>query len=285
MHSAAKVVAEIGTIHLGDIGRAFELVRLAKLCGADFAKFQKRDPITCTPSDLHNRPHPNPVFSYGETYLAHRQKLEFSIDQHRELQQYCETIGIGYATSVWDTISAREVIRLNPTYIKVPSACNLDHSLLSLLYNNYAGEIHISTGMLTPPEVDSLVDFLDSLGVLLRTVIYHCTAEYPCSFDHLYLQEIGRLKEIGYQKGFRVGFSNHGYGIAMDVAASVLGATWIERHFTDDRAMRHSDAAASLEPDGLRRVCRDLHALNKAMLGKTELTDGERAQITKLRNL
>ena len=115
-----------------------------------------------------------------------------------------------------------------------------------------------------------------------RLVWYHCTSEYPCPFDRLYLREISILKELVPVKSF-VGFSNHGYGIAADIAACVLGATWIERHFVDDRALRHTDAAVSLEPGGFRKLIRDLDAVRDAMQYKLDMSDEEKEQRCKLK--
>jgi N-acetylneuraminate synthase len=280
----AKVVAEIGCVHLGDMNRARKLIRLAALAGADYAKFQKRNPIECVPKHLHDKPHPNQIFSYGKTYLEHRQNLEFTVDQHEELMDYCLQVGIGYSTSVWDLTSAREIIPLEPHMLKIGSPSNNNFELIDCLIDEYDGDIHISTGMSTEQEVDHLIEYLfvkrevDPQSV----VLYHCVSEYPCSFDHLYLLEVDRLKKI-VPDGVRVGFSNHGYGIAADIAAFMLGAEWIERHFVDDRTLRHTDAAASLEPDGLRRLCRDLQAVTKTLKLKPGLTEEEMVQRDKLK--
>lgn len=276
-----KVVAELGNIHLGKMDRAKYLIDLAVLCKADYVKFQKRNPIESVPKELQNKPHPNPKFSYGETYLQHRINLELNIDQHAELKDYCEKVHIKYATSVWDVTSAREVIQLNPEYIKVPSACNMNFELLEFLLNEYDGDIHLSTGMISDDEKMHLYCQIGS-QFHKRIVLYHCTSEYPVPFERLYLMEIQRMKEMNLFK--EVGFSNHGFGISSDIAAYTLGATWIERHFTDDRTLPHSDAAASLEPEGLRKLCRDLSAVQKSMAYKDgTITAEEQQQRSKLR--
>ena len=274
-----KVVAEVGAVHIGKMDRAKELITLAAFAKADYVKFQKRNPKESVPLELQNKPHPNPFFAYGKTYLEHREKLEFTIEQHAELKEFCEKIGIGYSTSVWDMTSAREVVSLNPDFIKVPSACNLNYEMLDFLFNKYDGNIHISTGMTLPEEKKILYKKLNSLSH--RVVIYHCTSEYPTSFERLYLKEISRIQE---NFSGEVGFSNHGYGISCDIAGYILGATWIERHFIDDRVFRHTDASASLEPDGLRRLCRDLKAVQKAMQYKDiDITEEEQKQRNKLK--
>lgn len=282
MIKPCKVTAELGTVHLGNMSRAKELIKLAKISGADCVKFQKRNPIECVPKYIQDEPHPNQIFSYGKTYLEHRIKLEFSIDQHKELEKYCNELDIAYAISVFDATSAKEVIEhLNPIFIKVPSACNNNQKLFDILFNTEF-DIHISLGMSEKWEIEGIIEYLFHRSIpMKRWLLYHCTSEYPCPFEHLYLLEIKSLKDS--MPDARIGFSNHGYGIAADIASYILGAEWIERHFVDDRTLKHSDAAASLEPSGLHRLCRDLLAVYWSLKTKSELSDNELAQRKKLR--
>ena len=155
------VVAEIGCNHLGQIDVAYDLIKLAKESGADFAKFQKRNNKELLSQAEYNSPHPNPINSYGSTYGEHRENLEFDIDLHFKLKDYCEKIGIGYSVSVWDIISAKEVVELNPKYIKIPSAMNNHAKLLNFLADNYDGQIHISTGMTYMEELENLKTYSD----------------------------------------------------------------------------------------------------------------------------
>lgn len=275
------VTAEVGCVHLGNMDRAKELIRLAKMSGADCVKFQKRNPIECVPKELQDKPHPNQMFSYGKTYLEHRQNLELTIEQQKELEVYCGEIGIGYAISVFDLTSAKEVIEhLNPLFIKVPSSCNHNRKILDILFDTSKFDIHISSGMSFHYEVTNLIFYLKNFPND-RWVLYHCTSEYPCPFENLYLSEISALKEI--LPTARIGFSNHGKGIACDIAAYILGAEWIERHFVDDRTLKHTDASSSLEPQGLYRLCRDLKAVHTAMGRKIGLSLVELEQREKLR--
>lgn len=267
--------------------RAKNLVKLASLAGADYAKFQKRNPRECVPKEMWNQPHPHGDYAYGDTYLKHRQNLELLVEQHAEIQTWCKYVGIGYASSVWDITSAKEIASLNPDFIKVGSPVNLHFELMRYLNNEYKGDIHISLGMITIQEKEDLYQFINDEMDTHRIVLYHCTSEYPCPFEHLYLEEIRKLHSLQFQSSpigkIRVGFSNHGYGIAADIAAYVLGAEWIERHFVDDRTLKHSDAAASLEPNGLRLVCRDLSAVHKSLTEKSGMTDAEGKQRRKLK--
>jgi N-acetylneuraminate synthase len=142
---------------------------------------------------------------------------------------------------------------------------------MKILKEEYNNDIHISLGMTIEEERSQIIDFWRSQSK--RVVLYHCTSCYPCPFDKLYLKEIEHLHSISKPLGFRIGFSNHGYGISADIASMVLGAEWIERHFIDDRTFRHTDAAASLEPDGFRKLCRDIKNVFKALNYKPNILD------------
>lgn len=266
MGKAAKVVAEIGCNHKGDMGIAKELIAIAAdQCKADFVKFQKRTNRELLTPEEYDRPHPNPDNSYGPTYGAHREFLEFSQDQHRELMAYCAEKKIGYSTSVWDVTSAREMAALQPEFLKVPSASNLFFEMLSVLTDEYGGGIQLSLGMTTQAEEDRIVDFFERKGRAKDLVLYACTSGYPVEFDDIALLEITRLKGKFDGRVQSIGFSGHHLGIAADIAALALGAEWIERHFTMDRTWKGTDHAASLEPDGLRRLCRDVRNVSKAL--------------------
>ncbi len=261
-----KVVAEIGCNHRGNFETAKEMIMMAaQFCKAQVVKFQKRNPRECLTPEEYDAPHPNPYHSYGPTYGAHREFLELDIDTHRKLKEVCESYGVGYATSVWDMTSAAEVIALKPVLIKVPSACNTHYEMLTRLCYDYGGEIHISLGMTKRAEEERIIDFLQKKGRLSSVVLYHCTSGYPVPFEDLCLLEIRRLVETYGTRVKAIGYSGHNLGIAADVAAFVLGADWVERHFTLDRTWKGTDHAASLEPDGLRRVARDLRAIALAL--------------------
>jgi len=270
---------------MGDMSIAKDLIRLSKDCGADYAKFQKRNNRELLTPEQYNAPHPVPYNSYGTTYGAHREFLEFSAEQHAELKAYAENIGIGYATSVWDTTSAREIIALQPDLIKVPSACNNHFEMLGMLRDNYQGEVHISFGMTTLEEIEKIILFFEETGAAKdRLVVYSCTSGYPVPFKDVCLLEIVRLRDnyMGRVKDF--GFSGHHLGISIDIAAYTLGATWIERHFTQDRTWKGTDHAASLEMPGLHKLIRDLNNTFIALHYKqSEILDIEAVQREKLK--
>lgn len=280
------VIAEIGCNHKGDMQIAKELIKIAKIfCNVDAVKFQKRNNTELLTEAQYNAPHPNKSNSYGETYGAHREFLEFNVGQHAELKTYCESIGIVYSSSVWDTTSAKEIASLHPEFIKIPSACNNNYDMLGWLCEYYHGEIHISTGMTTKGETDTLVQFFINKGRSKDLVLYNCTSGYPVPFEDVCLLDINLLKQKYQDKVKHIGFSGHHLGIAVDVAAYTLGANIIERHYTLDRTWKGTDHAASLEPMGLRKLARDLQAVHSALSFKqTDILPIEQVQRDKLKN-
>lgn len=260
------VIAEIGCNHKGSMGIAKELIKTAAIyCKADAVKFQKRCNRELLTPEQYNAPHPNPANSYGKTYGEHREFLEFTVEQHRELKEYCEQMNIIYSTSVWDLTSAKEIAGLNPKFIKIPSACNNHYKMLEWLCDNYGGEIHISLGMTTHEEEEKLIRLFEKKGRNKDMVIYVCTSGYPVPFEDVCLLEINRVKKLYEDKVKQIGFSGHHLGISVDVAAYTLGASVVERHYTLDRTWKGTDHAASLEPEGIRKLKRNLMAVYRAL--------------------
>ncbi|MGN0325509.1 MAG: N-acetylneuraminate synthase family protein [Lachnospiraceae bacterium] len=265
------VIAEIGCNHMGKIEIAKEMIETAvTFCKVDAVKFQKRCNRELLTEEQYNAPHPNPENSYGKTYGEHREFLEFSKEQHRELKEFCEEKGIVYSTSVWDMTSAKEIADLHPRFIKIPSACNNNYEMLTWLCENYEGEIQISFGMTTHEEEEAIVELFEKNGRNKDLTIYCCTSGYPVPMKDVCLLEITRLRETYGDRVKRIGFSGHHNGIAIDVAALTLGAEVFERHFTLDRTWKGTDHAASLEPDGMRRLKRNLEQTYEALTYKSE---------------
>lgn len=280
-----KLVSEIGCNHKGDFSIAKDLIKLSRDDGAHAAKFQKRKSSELLTKEQYNAPHPNPIHAYGATYGEHREFLEFNLDQHAELKKYSESIGIVYSTSVWDVASAREIIQLNPEFIKVPSACNNHFGLLEVLRDNYQGEVHISTGMTTVAEQEKFVGFFEEKKQASRLVVYSCTSGYPVPCEDVCLLEIIKLQDRFAGRVKDIAFSGHHLGIAIDVAAYALGTSWIERHFTKDRTWKGTDHAASLEPAGLQKLNRDLVAAYNSLKYKgQDILPIEEVQRNKLKH-
>jgi len=279
------VIAEIGCNHKGEMEVAKELLTLAKESGATVGKFQKRTPKELLTPEQYAAPHPNPTNSYGDTYGAHREALELSIEDHKELQKHCNSIGLEYSCSVWDTTAAKEMITLNPKLIKVGSPSNQHWEMQAVLRDEYDGDVHISTGMTTKDEIEKIVAFWEQGKgrAKERVVLYNCTSGYPVPFEDVCLLDIRLLQEKYAHRVKAIGFSGHHLGISIDIAAYALGAQWNERHFTKDRTWKGTDHAASLEPAGLRTLCRDLKATYTAMTYKSQeilpLEAGTRAKL------
>ena len=282
---APKIIAEIGCNHKGDMQIAREMIETAaNYCKVDVVKFQKRCIKELLTPEEYIAPHPHPEYSYGRTYGEHREFLEFTLEQHQQLQAWCKEYGVEYSTSVWDVTSAKEIVTLLPRMIKVPSACNLNRPLLEYLCEYFDGEIHLSFGMTSKVEEERIVSFFEEQGRAKDLVIYSCTSGYPVPFEDICLLEISRLKEQYGNRVKGIGFSGHHLGIAVDSAAVALGAEWIERHFTLDRTWKGTDHAASLEPDGVRKLARDCRAVAKAMTYKSkDILDIEEIQRNKLK--
>jgi len=279
------VIAEAGCNHMGQMEVAKDLIETAAhFCKADAIKFQKRCPKELLTEEQYNAPHPNPANSYGDTYGAHREFLEFDVDQHAQLKKWCEEAGIIYSTSVWDLTSAKEITSLHPQFIKIPSACNTHFEMLQWLCDNYEGEIQLSFGMTTHEEEEQVVQLFEKNGRAKDLILYNCTSGYPVPFKDICLLEINRMREQYESRVKAIGFSGHHLGIAVDVAAYTLGAQYIERHYTLDRTWKGTDHAASLEPDGVRKLARNLNQVYEALTYKNqEILPIEQVQRDKLK--
>ena len=285
MYKEPEVIAEIGSNHMGDIDIAKKFIDTANVfCEVKHIKFQKRNNKELLSKEQYNAPHPVSENSYGPTYGMHREYLEFDLETHKELKQYCEKLGITYSSSVWDITSAKDICSLNPNNIKIPSATNTNKELLKYICKNFDGKIHLSLGMTTKEEETSIVQLFQDLDRSKDLVLYACTSGYPVPFKDLFLLEVKRIKETYGELIHAVGFSGHHNGISADMGAYTLGATFIERHFTLDRTWKGTDHAASLEPSGLRRLNRNLFQLHEALHYKeTDILDIEVPQRKKLK--
>lgn len=286
------VIAEIGCNHKGNMEIAHKMIKLLGIfklinenSAIDIVKFQKRTNKELLSQEEYDAPHPHPENSYGRTYGEHREFLEFNLSQHRLLKQWCEEEGLIYSTSTWDLTAAKEITSLNPKLIKIPSASNLNFKMLKYLCENYKGEIHISFGMTTHNEELKIIKFFKQHNRAKDLVIYACTSGYPVPFEDICLKEISRLKETYGNIVKGIGFSGHHLGISVDIAALALGARYFERHFTLDRTWKGTDHAASLEPQGLLKLARDLRVSDLALQNKSEeILNIEKVQRKKLKH-
>jgi len=265
------VIAEVGCNHKGNMQIAKEMIEMAAIfCKVDAVKFQKRCNKELLTEEQYNAPHPHPENSYGDTYGEHREFLEFDIEQHAQLKKWCEECGITYSSSVWDMTSAKEIAGIEPKFIKIPSACNNNFKMLEWLCDNYEGEIQLSCGMTTHEEEEEIVQLFERKQRNKDLILYNCTSGYPIPFEDVCLLEILRMKEQYGGRVKKIGFSGHHLGIAVDIAAYTLGATYVERHYTLDRTWKGTDHAASLEPDGIRKLKRNLDVVYRSLQYKKE---------------
>lgn len=271
MYEKPFVIAEAGCNHMGQMEIAKDLIETAAhFCKADAIKFQKRCPRELLTEAQYNAPHPNLANSFGDTYGAHREYLEFDVEQHAQLKAWCEEAGIIYSTSVWDLTSAKEIASLHPQFIKIPSACNTHFEMLQWLCDNYEGEIQLSFGMTMKEEEEQIVQLFEKNDRAKDLILYNCTSGYPVPFKDICLLEIIRMKEQYGDRVKAIGFSGHHLGIAVDIAAYTLGAEYIERHYTLDRTWKGTDHAASLEPDGIRKLVRNLNTAYESLTYKSQ---------------
>lgn len=275
------VVAELGQNANGDMAEMRRLIDAAAWCGVNAVKGAKRDLASLfTPEEL-ARPYESP-HAYGRTYGEHRAALEFTIDQHAELAAYAATKGLTYSVSVWDEVSLREAVDAGMPWIKVPSACATALPLIRKI--GLTGlPVILSTGMTTQEQCDAAVDELGAVGVHWLAVL-QCSSSYPTEFADVHLRVLADWVARDAFAADALGVSLHTRGIAIDVAAVALGARVLERHVTLDRSAKGTDHAASLEPDGLRKLVRDVRAC-EAALGSSlkRLLDSERGVELKLR--
>lgn len=271
------VTGEIGINHNGELANAKKLIDAAVLAGADAVKFQKRTPEVCTPRDQWDVERDTP---WGRmTYIDYRHRVEFGEDEYREIDEYCKARDIAWFASPWDVESVEFLQGFDvPTY-KVASASLTDDELLRAMRAT-GKTVILSTGMSTPKQIRHAVEVLGSENI----VLCHATSTYPCPPEQLNLQMIKTLERE--YPNVPVGYSGHETGLQTTLAAVALGACFVERHITLDRAMWGSDQAASVEPQGLHRLVRDIRVIEASLGdGVKKIYDGERAAMKKLRRV
>jgi len=246
------VTAEIGHNHMGKLDVALEMIKVAKECGADAVKLQKRNNKTLFASEILNQPYDHPN-SYGATYGEHREYLEFGEAEYKELKSYSEKIGITFFSTAFDHESADFLEKLDMPLYKLASA-DINNTPLLKHVASFKKPMILSTGGATMDIIKKAYEVVSSYHS--NFAILQCTAAYPCEFEQLDLRVIET-----FRKEFPntvIGLSDHDNGIAMAPVAYVLGARFIEKHFTLNRANKGTDHAFSLEPTGMRKMVRDL---------------------------
>jgi N-acetylneuraminate synthase len=273
-----RIIAEIGINHDSEVERAKQLATIAKSTGCDYVKLQKREVELCyAPDELHR-----PCRSrWGDTIKEKLVGRELSWGQVQEFAEHCERIRIGWSSSCFDLRSLAELEKRFPSrpFNKIPSAMAIHERFLEAVAM-YGRTTLISTGLCTDDQVMRAADIFDSKSC--DYVLNHCVALYPCPADRLNLRVIPAMMEVFSRRNHCVGigYSGHETGVLPAVIAAQLGATWIERHVTYDRAADGSDHAASLEPHGLHLLVRDLRTLDVILgTGRRELRGDEKVPV------
>ncbi|HET9873314.1 MAG TPA: N-acetylneuraminate synthase family protein [Propionibacteriaceae bacterium] len=271
------ITGEIGINHNGELSNAFALIDAAAAAGCDAVKFQKRTPEICTPRDQWDIERDTP---WGRmTYIDYRHRVEFDADDYRRIDDYAKTRGIAWFASPWDVEAVDFLEQFDVPAHKVASASLTDDELLRRLRGT-GRTIILSTGMSTQRQIRHAVEVLGSDNI----VLCHATSTYPAPPNELNLRMIHTLQSEF--PNVPVGYSGHETGLQTTVAAVALGAVFVERHITLDRAMWGSDQAASVEPPGLQRLVRDIRIISESLGdGVKRVYDGERAAMKKLRRV
>jgi N-acetylneuraminate synthase/sialic acid synthase len=271
------VIAEIGHNHQGSLEKARELFKEAKLAGAHAVKLQKRYNRGLYTRAAYNKPYDNEN-SYGATYGEHREFLEFEREQYTELKAYAKELGVDFFSTAFDMQSADFLQSLDMPAYKIASG-DLKSTPLLKHVARMGKPMIVSTGGAQLEDVQRAYDTIMPINAQLS--ILQCTAGYPAATEELDLRVIATYRERF--PGAVIGFSSHDNGIVMPVAAYMLGARIVEKHFTLNRALKGTDHRFSLEPVGLRKMVRDLERTFKAMGdGAKKIYDSERAPIVKM---
>lgn len=277
-----NLVAEVGINHNGNLGLALKLMHKAKVAGFDVVKFQKRTiDVVYTKEELDAfRESPFANTELGKTNRAQKLGLEFDRAEFDEIDRHAKAIDIAWTASPWDEASVDFLMRYDIPYIKIASASVTDSNLIQHCCETKK-PLWISTGMCDLDIIKRVVDLIEVLNGNLQ-VIYHCTSTYPCPLEDINLRGMLTLQHIFPE--YKIGYSGHETGVAPSLAAAVLGAASVERHITESRALYGSDQAASLEPKGFTRLCRDIRDWERFRGdGQVVIYDDERPIIEKLR--
>jgi N-acetylneuraminate synthase len=250
------IIAEIGINHNGSLEIAKKLIEGAKAAGCDAVKFQKRTPEICVPKDQWNIERDTP---WGRmTYIDYRHKVEFNKDDYAEINSYCKEKDILWFASCWDEEAVDFIEQFDVPLYKTSSASLTDKNLL-IRHKKLNKPIIVSTGMSTMEEIQDAIKIFDNHNLLVA----HSTSSYPCPNEELNLRMISTLRTK--YPDLPIGYSGHETGLAPTWAAVALGACFVERHITLDRAMWGSDQAASVELNGFNRLIRNIRDIEIAL--------------------
>lgn len=270
------IIAEIGINHNGDLSIAKQLIDVAADSGANAVKFQKRTIDLVYTKEFLDSVRESP---WGKTQRAQKEGLEFGLKQFKEIDAYCKDRGIEWFASAWDLESQRFLRQFDLKHNKIASALIVYEDLLKEVAAE-GKHTFISTGMSTERDIDRAVKIFTQAGCSFE--LMHCVSTYPMNDEDANLNRIHALRQ---RYNCPVGYSGHEVGLTVSFAATALGISSLERHITLDRAMYGSDQAASIEPDGFRKLVRGVRLLEKAMgNGKIDIQEKEVPIAVKLRS-
>lgn len=271
------IIAEIGINHNGSLKKAMKLVKSARNAGCDCVKFQKRTPELCVPKDQWNIERDTP---WGRmSYIEYRHKVELSVSDYEQIDEYCRKKGIDWTASCWDEESVDFINAFDVPFYKAASASLTDIPLLRKKRST-GKPLMISTGMSTEEEIVNAVELIGRENLMIA----HSTSTYPCKPEELNLRMISTLKKMFPE--IPIGYSGHETGLSPTLAAVALGATFVERHITLDRAMWGTDQAASVEVSGFRRLVENIRDVEESLGdGVKKVYDSELGPRQKLRRV
>ena len=271
-----NMIAEIGINHNGDINTCLEMIKAAKDAGADYVKFQKRNPDVCVPEAQKSKMRSTP---WGEmTYLEYKHKIEFDLKEYSIIDEYCKHVDIGWFVSVWDLSSARYMNHFTKELIKIPSAKADDLELIKYCKDNY-DHVIVSTGMCTQQQILNIFDLYSDSTEKNDLSLFHTVSAYPSAEENLRMDTITWLKSFG----FSVGFSSHETSVLPASASVYKGVDWIERHFTLDKGMWGTDQKASSEPAEFAELTNNVRILEKSLGMREGVLECEKENLRKMR--
>ncbi len=271
------IIAEIGINHNGSVELAKKMISGAVAAGADCVKFQKRTPEICTPKDQWHLERDTP---WGRmTYIDYRKKVEFGINEYDEINEFCMKSNIMWTASVWDNESVDFMEEFKLPFYKLPSASLTDIDLIKRIKQS-GKPLMISTGMSSVEEIENGINAFGTENLLIA----HATSTYPCKIEELNLKVIDTYKNK--YENIPIGYSGHEVGLAPTLAAVTIGASFVERHITLDRAMWGTDQAASVEIGGFIRLVNNIRDIEASLGdGEKKVYDSELPIRKKLRRV
>ncbi len=265
------IIAEAGVNHNGSLERAKEMALAAKKAGADIVKYQTAVPEQVVSRFAEKADYQKQQTGSEESQLEMIKKIHFGFEEHRQLKEYCDEIGIRYLSTPFDLDSIDFLATFDMPVWKIPSG-----EITNLPYLEKVAALKkpliLSTGMSMLSEIEDALAVLEENGCEDVTLL-HCNTEYPTPMEDVNLLAMRDLEE---QFALPVGFSDHTLGIEADIAAAALGACVIEKHFTLDKTLEGPDHQASLEPDELEAMVRAIRNIEKALgTGEKHVTPSE----------